>query len=551
MDTRIPHILAKVAEHVSAARERLEAVALMHRRGLIDLSRPHDVLRIIKANRIYGAPTAALMNSARTNPDVVAVWDQQGALTFRDLDRSANRIANSLERHGITAGTVIGVLARDHRGLPLTITAAARIGARVVILNTGMAEPQLHAVIERENVRAIFLDSEFTGLFDRLSVDITRILTDSADPTDFTGPSVQSLADLCATGNDDLPHPPKRLGGFVLLTSGTTGTPKGAPRKKVSPFVGAMFLSRMPIEQGGCMVIAAPLFHATGFGMWTIGSALANTTVLVHRFNAEEVLRSVDSHRATMLILVPTMLQRILALPDEVVEQYDTASLRIVVVAGAPLTRDLTTRAQRRFGKVLYNIYGSTEAAIASIATPAELQQSPGSVGRAPLTARIMLFDDNDQRITKAGRQGRIFVRSAAPFEGYTDGRNKLHIGGYMSTGDNGHFDDVGLLHIDGREDDMIVSGGENVYPNEIENLLGDMHEVEDVAVVGVDDVEFGTRLRAVVVAVEGAHLTADMVRSHVRSNLARYKVPRDVIFTDALPRNATGKVLRNELPNI
>jgi fatty-acyl-CoA synthase len=199
-------------------------------------------------------------------------------------------------------------------------------------------------------------------------------------------------------------------------------------------------------------------------------------------------------------------------------------------------------------GDVLYNLYGSTEVAYATIATPRDLREAPGTVGRAPAGTTVKLFDE-DGRPVPPGESGRIFVGSSMQFEGYTGGGSKEVREGLMATGDIGHFDPAGRLFVDGRDDDMIVSGGENVFPGEVEDLLGGLDGVREATVVGVDDEKYGKRLRAYVVKDDGAALTADDVKSYVKSNLARYKVPRDVVFVDGLPRNPAGKVVKRELP--
>jgi fatty-acyl-CoA synthase len=242
------------------------------------------------------------------------------------------------------------------------------------------------------------------------------------------------------------------------------------------------------------------------------------------------------------------MLQRILDLPPDVLAKYDTSSLRIIFVAGSALSPDLGNRATAVFGEVVHNLYGSTELAVATVATPADWRKAPGTVGRAPVGCKVALYGQNGERITKPRVTGRVFVGSGLSFAGYTDGRHKEIVDGLLSSGDVGHFDEDGLLFIDGRDDEMIVSGGENVFPIEVENLLVQREDVLEAAVIGVPDDEFGQRLKAFVVRADGSDLDADGVREHVRSNLARYKVPREVEFVAELPRNATGKVLRSNL---
>ncbi|WP_327098045.1 acyl-CoA synthetase [Nocardia vinacea] len=539
-----------ILNRLEIAAEDVRAVVRLHRSGVIDLTRPDRVLRTTRNNKTYGPQATLIMKAALEHPDAPAVADERGVLTYRELDEQSNALANALLVQGLRPGSVVAVLARDHRGLILAISAAGRAGFRLAMMNTGFAKPQFAEVCKRENVRAVLHDSEFNDLLDALPPELPRVLT-WLDDGHGVPAGARTLDELIVGGDSSLPPSPARPGGFIILTSGTTGLPKGAPRTKLTPLVSALFVDRIPFPRRSAVVVVSPLFHATGFGMWSVATALVNKTVTQRRFDAESTLRLLAEHRAGMLVAVPTMLHRMVSLPPEVLARYNLSALRVIVVAGSALSPELAARVQDTFGEVLYNLYGSTEVAIASVAQPDELRKAPGTVGRPPVTTRIALFDDDDRRIEGVNVKGRVFVRSGAPFEGYTDGRHKQIIDGYMSTGDMGHFDPDGLLFIDGRDDDMIVSGGENVYPLEVENLLAELPGVDDVAVIGVDDSEFGKRLRAVIVPAVGAELDAQAVKDHVKSNLARYKVPRDVVFIDELPRNATGKVLRRKLEEL
>jgi fatty-acyl-CoA synthase len=294
-------------------------------------------------------------------------------------------------------------------------------------------------------------------------------------------------------------------------------------------------------------MIAAPLFHSWGYAHFTLGLALSTTLVLRRRFDPEDTLKAVSQHRASALAVVPVMLQRMLDLGPETLACYDTHCLKIIAVSGSLLPGDLATRAMDAFGEVLYNLYGSTEVAWATIATPEDLRAAPGTAGRPPMGTIVKLLDGDGQEVA-AGEGGRIFVANEMMFDGYTGGGGKEIVSGLMSTGDVGHFDGDGRLFVDGRDDEMIVSGGENVFPREVEDLLADHESIEEVAVVGVPDDDFGQRLKAFVVPREGAQLSEDAVQAYVKANLARYKVPREVVFLDELPRNATGKVLKREL---
>uniref|UniRef100_UPI0003819202 acyl-CoA synthetase n=1 Tax=Saccharomonospora saliphila TaxID=369829 RepID=UPI0003819202 len=493
----------------------------------------------------YGPLAGAVRVAARRDATAVGLVDERGSLTFAQLDLRSNALARAWARRGVGPGTPVAALCRDHRGLVLTLLAAGKLGAPVLLMNTGFAKPQLTAVAEREGVRVLVHDEEFGELLaDITGVDRYLAWTDTeTGATD--APTLDEI--IAATDDHTVPAPPKP-GGLVLLTSGTTGTPKGAPRPKVSPLDSAQFLDRIPLRVGEATYMGAPLFHATGISQFILSCALGCTVVLRRKFDAEAALAGIAEHRCTALVVVPTMLQRIVDLEPEVLARYDTASLRVVFVAGSALPPDVGNRATELFGDVIHNLYGSTEVAVATVATPRDWRRAPGTVGKPPVGCRVALYDERGHRITEPGVTGRVFVGSGLAFDGYTDGRTKDIIDGLLATGDVGHFDADGLLFIDGRDDEMIVSGGENVYPVEVENILADHPEVVEAAVIGVDDAEFGQRLKAFVVLTEGASVDAEAVREHVKRNLARYKVPRDVEFLPALPRNATGKVLRTSL---
>ncbi|KFZ77630.1 acyl-CoA synthetase [Amycolatopsis sp. MJM2582] len=527
--------------------ETVRSIDVMRQAGLLPIPRVDEGLRSLVMVRKWGPFAGANMIAARRDPTATGIIDELGPLTFKQLDTQSNALARAWSERGLGPGSVIAALCRDHRGLVLTMLASGKLGAKLLLMNTGFAKPQLADVAKREGVTALVYDQEFTELLDAVEGDVEHYLawvdSDTARPA-----GIPVVAELVAS-TDDRPWPaPAKPGGFILLTSGTTGTPKGAPRPHTSALASAQFLDRIPLRTGEATYMGAPLFHGTGLSQFILSFALGSKVVMRRKFVPEETLRGVAENRCTTLVLVPTMLQRIVDLPEEIRAKYDTSSLRIIFVAGSALSPDLGNRATAAFGDVVHNLYGSTEVAVATVATPEDWRKAPGTVGRAPVGCKVALYDEKGGKITEPHVTGRVFVGSGLSFQGYTDGRNKEIIDGLLSSGDVGHFDEDGLLFIDGRDDEMIVSGGENVFPIEVENLLVEREDVIEAAVVGVEDPEFGQRLKAFVVRAEKSELDVDGVREYVKANLARYKVPRDVEFLDELPRNATGKVLRNKL---
>ncbi|HYQ69758.1 acyl-CoA synthetase [Actinophytocola sp.] len=538
----------------------IRGLDVLRRAGLAPITRPDQSLRSLLVLRKLGPIAGAARVAARRDRQAVGLVDEIGPLTYHQLDARSNALARAFAASGLGVGSVVALLARDHRGAVDTMVAAGKLGARILLMNTGFATPQLVDVARREKIDAVVYDQEFTGLVGALDDDLPRFLawvdgdgssggssgSSSGDDRDAGG--VPTLDELIAGADDRaLPDPPSP-GGLVLLTSGTTGTPKGAPRTVRSPLAAAQFLDRIPLRTGECTVMAAPLFHGTGLSQFLLSFALGSTVVLRRKFDPEATVRSIEDNSATALVLVPTMLRRILDLGPEILGKYDTSSLRIIFCAGSALQPELGNRATEAFGDVVHNLYGSTEVAVATVATPDDWRRAPGTVGRAPVGCRVALYDDDGRRITAPHVVGRVFVGSMLSFEGYTDGRHKEVIDGLLCSGDLGHFDDDGLLFIDGRDDDMIVSGGENVFPGEVENLLVEHPAVVEAAVVGVPDDEYGQRLAAYVVTHADATVDGEKLRSHVRANLARFKVPRDIVFVDELPRNATGKLLKHKL---
>ncbi|HVF32597.1 MAG TPA: AMP-binding protein [Acidimicrobiales bacterium] len=529
--------------------DHLQTLGAIRRTGLLAPIRPDRALRLAReAGRWGQTAAAAVAMSAIRHPNRTAIVDDAGRLTWDELDRRTNALARGLQARlpAVDGPPVVGLLARNHRGFVEGLIVAAKLGTDAVLLNTGFAGRQLGEVSRREGVTVLLHDA-----------DLGDVVADAG----LAGLTVLPLwPDGLAGSADDGPlATPPQTGSVVILSSGTTGTPKGAKRDLSSSGDGRRgggrstlgssiaMLSRIPVRGGETTLISAPLFHSWGLSHALLCAAFASPMVLRPKFDPEDVLATIERERPGTYIAVPAMLQRILALPEDVRARYDTSSLRAVALSGSALPGGLATRWMDAFGDHLHSLYGSTEVAAVSIAGPADLRAAPDTAG--PIVPGVdVRFLNPSGRTVPAGQTGRIFVRSGLLFEGYTGGGTKEVIDGYMSTGDVGHLDG-GRLFVDGREDDMIVSGGENVFPQEVEEAILDHPAVAEAAVVGVADEEFGQRLRAVIVAAPGGvRPTADDIRDHVRTRLARYKVPRDVVFRDELPRNTTGKVLRRVL---
>ena len=532
-------LLARAADGVFVVRTLWDARVLRP-------SRPDRALRALVTLARWGPTLAAgYIGTAARHPRATAVVDEAGALTFSQVHRRTNSIAAGLSAAGVREGDGVAIMCRNHRGFIEASIACSKLGAHALYLNTAFAGPQVRQVLDREQPACLIFDEEFAGILEGMQEAQPSFVAWAEEARVTRHPTLEGLI---GAASPRAPRPPRQPGRVVILTSGTTGTPKGANRESPSSLgPAAALLSRIPLRGREPTMIAAPLFHSWGYAHFILAPALASTLVLRRRFDPLQTLRAVERERARALVVVPVMLQRMLELGPEVLGSIDTASLRVIASSGSELPGPLAQRVMDAFGEVLYNLYGSTEVAWASIATPEDLRAAPGTAGRPPRGTAVKILDERSGELP-AGQTGRIFVGSELVFEGYTDGGNKVRHGLLMSTGDVGHFDGDGRLFVDGRDDEMIVSGGENVFPAEVEDLLARVPGVREVAVLGVPDEDFGQRLSAFVALEPGVSLSADDLREHVRRNLARYKVPRDVEFVGELPRNATGKVLKREL---
>ena len=522
--------------------------AVCIRSGMVGPELPHKVAQMLLAFERHGMLAGAVTIGAIRHGDRVAIRDERGDITYTELDERTNALANAWRAEGLRPGDGVAILVRNHRGFLEAVFAAAKLGAKIILLNTSFAGPQIREVAEREGTDLLVYDDEYAAVLEGVEPPHGRWrawVEEEAEHPENVDESLESLIE-----GRDTSAPPRagRPPKIVILTSGTTGTPKGAPRDepKSLGIIGGL-LSKVPFRAREPTELAVPMFHALGLASLALGLALGSTLIVHRHFDPETTLDSLQDNQATALVVVPVMLQRMLQLPDNAVASRDTAHLKVIFVSGSALSVDLVKRSMKAFGPVVYNMYGSTEIAYATIATPKDLAEEPGSVGKVVRGVVVKILDDDGEAVDP-GTSGRIFVGNSAQFEGYTGGETKERIKGLMSSGDVGHFDDEGRLFIDGRDDEMIVSGGENVFPAEVEELLAGHDAIAEAAVIGVDDEKFGQRLKAFVVLRDGKELSGDEVKAYVKDNLARYKSPREVVFMDELPRNPTGKVLKREL---
>ncbi|WP_308259364.1 AMP-binding protein [Pseudonocardia sp. H11422] len=523
----------------------VRALGALTRSGVVRPIRPDRLVGLAGGVLRYGLSMAGgyTVGAAR-HPRRTAIVDDAGALSYAEVRWRTDRLARALADAGVGAGTAVGVLCRNHRGPIEVMVAAGKLGADVVLLNTGLSAGQLGGVADELGLHTVVADAEFSGSGVLAELPTGCNVITAWGPAPEGGTTLEEL--IAREGRSGLPVRPAP-GRTIVLTSGTTGTPKGARRPHPSSLApAASILSEIPLRAGETVFIAAPLFHTWGNAGLLLAVLHGSTVVLRRRFTPQALLDTVAEHRCEVVFAVPVMLQRVL---ESDADGWRGAHPRVVAVSGSALPGDLAVAFMDRFGDVLYNLYGSTEVSWVSIAGPADLRDAPGTAGRAPAGTRLLILDD-DGRPVPSGTEGRVFVGNDLPFEGYTRAGVEIEEhDGLLGTGDIGRLDERGRLHLTGRADDMIVSGGENVHPGPVEDLIAQHGQVREVAVIGVPDEQFGQRLAAYLVVTPGASLDADAVRELVRGRLARFAVPRDVVFVDELPRNSTGKIVARELP--
>ena len=514
----------------------------------IGLLKAQNPIRLAKAGKKLatwgpGFPSAVGAAAAR-KPDQLAIIDDGGQLTWRETSEAINRLTQTLKDRGFVPGDPIAVLCRNHRHMVIAMVAIMQMGGRMLLLNTMASGAQLSELAKREGAKMVILDQEFLSVADDLERD--KLVVAWADDDTHGLPTLESISKNASTAD----HPkPAKPGGIVIFTSGTTGLPKGAKRKEpenLEPLL--TYFGAIPYSCNSTVVVAAPLFHSWGLLNFGFGLSTVPTYVLRRRFVPEQVIRDIAEYKAEVLVVVPLMMQRLVDADPEVIKNNDVSSLKITASSGSALAGDLATHFMDTFTDSVYNFYGATETGWVTIANPKDLRDAPGTAGRVPWHTHVKVLDDNGHEVPQ-GETGVIYVGNSMMFGGYTDGRTKDFREGLMHSGDVGHFDTEGRLFVSGRDDDMVISGGENVFPRELEDALIEHPAVQDVVVTGIPDPQWGQCLAAYVVVREGQTLTEAEVIEYAKQHVARFAVPRAVQFLDELPRNPTGKVMRRELP--
>jgi fatty-acyl-CoA synthase len=494
---------------------------------------------MLGAFRKWGT-TAALGFSlgAIRDAEAIAVVDVDDPgteeITFAEAEYRTMVLANSLLDRGAQPGSTVGILGRNSRTYAETIVAVARTGADLVYLNTGATAGQVSAVCAAHDITMMIHDREFAG-----------ICPESVLSLGLDDPAGIPLLD-CMPWSGDV-NPPRTASRHVILTSGTTGGPLHGASRTTAPLDSvAALLHAFPTRLGSVTLIAAPMFHAWGWMHHRMATVMDNTQILMRHPDAERILALAQAYEVETIITVPVTLKRMVELPAATKAKYDFSSVRCVAVSGSAIPGALATEFMDDFGDVLYNLYGTTEAAYATIATPGDLREDPHTAGRPMPGVRLDVFDRKG-RVVPRGTDGRVYVRSRTSIAEYVADGTRGTVKGMVPTGDIGCIDDEGRLTIKGRADDMVVTGGENVHPTEVEEVLREHPAVADVAVTGRPDPVYGSVLVAHIVPADDATTDEDLLE-WARDNLGPHHRPREVRRVEELPRNATGKVLRRVL---
>ena len=487
--------LHKIRTEMSAARELRRAGALPS---------PKLLPQIAKLRRAGGEAASPSVYGLMYG-DRVAIIDPHGSLTYTDLARTCNGVVNGLRTVlPIDKHPTVGVMCRNSRYAVIGLLSATGLGARVVLLNTDLGAKQMAEVVGREHVDVILHDAEFASVLELIDPSVRRYVAWTDEPVDTA--DTRTIDELVASASTELPSAPAYTSSLVILTSGSTGAPKGAPRDGAPAMsLPAGFVSKIAVRGTDRVLMSAPAFHGWGLLATMVCLLTGATVVMDRRFQAKNSLEMLIEHRCTAAMMVPTMLRRLMDLDADELSRVDRSTLRMIASGGAKLDESLVRSVQERFGHVLHNLYGATEASYITIATPEDLAVAPTTAGRPPLGVEVTIVSGGVR--VPDGQTGQIYVRSGSQISKYTNGTSKETLDGMLNTGDTGRLDAAGRLFVEGRSDGMIISGGENVFPEEVELALGRHPDISDVAVVAVADDDFGQRLRAFVVPRDGASL--------------------------------------------
>jgi len=498
-------------------------------------------------------PSQVYRIHALNSPDKPAILWRDQTITFGDFDQRLDAIASALTKRGFRKGDSVVLMMRNRPEFVQMAAAVSRMGGAAVSVSWRSTPSELVYLATHCGAKGIAFEHDLWHVVEQAKKDLSNIKGESffavGGPVAGTTP-FERLLDQRASFEPEAGA--AEDAAVVIYTSGTTGKPKGAVRKFPKDALPAAmrFMAETPMRVDDIHLTPCPLYHSTAFGFLTLSHILGATVVLMDEFKPEPFLQHVERYGVTSTAVVPTMLHRVLSLGDDILDKYDTRSLRCIFSGGAPLPGPLAIEVMDHFCDVLYNFYGATETGLVTLGKPADLRAAPGTIGRAVPGNEIRLLDDEGREVGPGG-VGELYVRNKMLVAGYhkdNEATRSSMKDGFFSVGDLARQDRDGRFFIEGRKRDMVISGGVNVYPAEVEGVLETHTAIAEVAVIGVEDAEWGERVRAFIAPKAGLTLDEGELKAWVRERLAGPKVPRDFIFVDSLPRNPTGKVLKREL---
>jgi acyl-CoA synthetase (AMP-forming)/AMP-acid ligase II len=509
-------------------------------------------------------PDDTLSAYARSQPDKPGVVDDKpdGTVviwTYAELEARSNRVANLLLSLGAGPGRKVLWCGPNSPEVVAVMNAARKIGAVAVPLNYRLTPAEALYVINHSDAEIAYVDHEYASMFaalrDQLE-QVRHIIAVGGAKTPQTPDGMLTDADIAAAPAD-MPDvgDAAGVGGTMIYTSGTTGRPKGAVRGgPPNPEVMGALLNLFGYRPDDIYITSGPLYHSGPSAFMSAALLFGQTIVVQRRFDAEHWLRLVDKYQVTSTFSAPAPIRMICALPRQVKDRYDRSSVRIMVANAAPWSYALKQQYVADFPPgSLFEVYGSTELGVDTVLLPEDQMRKPGSCGKPAPGIEIMLVGGAGNEVTGTGpdHPGEVFVRSKVVFDTYYKneaGYESNRRGDFHTVGDIAYWDDEGYLYICDRKSDMIISGGMNIYPAEVEAALEQHPEIYDVAVFGIPSDEWGEVVHATVVRAPGSSLTGEEVTAFAREHLAGYKVPRSVDFTGELPRTGSGKLLKRQL---
>ncbi|KQB85563.1 AMP-binding protein [Corynebacterium oculi] len=529
------------------ARSFAHAVPHILRAGVLSMHGPKDLLNWARCYARWGFSVGTFLDTAaRYCPERIAIIDDIGTITYAELHRQALRLASALQRRGVDQGVQVAIIARNSRVTPMTLAACTYLGAVPMIINPGSSPQQISRTITDYGAAVVIADAEFIPT---LEVGDLPLITGYGDH-----PGVAGFQEVI----DQSPAPRLRFhptpGPTVIMSSGTTGTPKGVVRGvPKSPAVAASLLPKIPWRREGVIQMTCSTYHAWGWLNVNLTFATKSTTILRRVFDPQQAVDDCLRYGVTGILSAAVFLRDFeKTLANQPAEKL--RSLRppeFIASSGNAIPPTLIQALHARFGPVVCNFYGSTEHGPVASASGPELAVDPTRTGTVAPGVRITLYKE-DGTPAAPGERGIIYSANSESMIGYLSLRDGVEVRDHMlSTGDYGHFDSEGFLHVHGRCDDMVIKGGENVYPREVEDFLLRQEGIDDVFVRGVRN-DIVARLDAYIVrenTERGQALTEESVRDLVRTSLAQHNIPDYICWMDSLPRNDAGKVVPRNLP--